>query len=69
MGKQHPCKRAVWQSDTPRAPRPLISGVTELKGGCVLREDRSAAGGACRDDVLSSTRPQPALIQLGGGHS
>lgn len=71
MGKQNSCKRAVWQTDTLRAPRPLISGVTEVKGGCVLREDMSTTGGACRADVLHYTCPQPppALTQQGSGRS
>lgn len=71
LGKQSPCKRAVWQTDTLRAPRPLISGVTEVKGGCVLRGDRSTTGGACRADVLRHARPRPpsALTQQGGGHT
>lgn len=58
MGKQKPCKHAVWQTDTLRPPRLLISGVAVVKGGCVPRDDMSTTAGVCHGDVPHHTHPQ-----------
>lgn len=51
-------------------PRHLISGVTEVKGDCVLREDRNTTGGVGHADVLHYTRPQTPTDTTGWrGHA
>lgn len=58
-------KRAEGRTDT-KGRRPLISGLTEMKGGCVLREDGRATRGARHADVLHGTRPHNRVVILGG---
>lgn len=55
----------------PPPHRLLISGVTEVKGGRVLRDDRRTTGGARLAFLLGYTHQHalPALTQQGGSHS